>query len=115
MTCNGDTISSQQLEKKVASFIIERGRKHVISVKADRHTSYEAYFAMQNAIVNAYSDVRDMMARRDYNTPYARCSQQQRDEIAKKCPQRISEAEPTSGEGDNSGDDLADSGKGGKR
>ena len=36
MTCNGDTISSQQLEKKVASFIIERGRKHVISVKADR-------------------------------------------------------------------------------
>ena len=115
MTCNGDTISSQQLEKKVASFIIERGRKHVISVKADRHTSYEAYFAMQNVIVNAYSDVRDMMARRDYNTPYARCSQQQRDEIAKKCPQRISEAEPTSGEGDNSGDDLADSGKGGKR
>ena len=95
MTCNGDTVSPRQLEGRVASFIIERGKKHVISVKADRQTSYEAYFAMQNSIVNAYGDVRDKMARREYNTSYTQCSQQQRDVIARKYPQRISVAEPT--------------------
>lgn len=96
MTCNGDTVNARQLTERVASFVIERGKTHVISVKADRQTSYEAYFAMQNSIVNAYSDVRDKMARREYNTPFAKCSQQQRDEISRKYPQRISEAEPIS-------------------
>ena len=85
----------RQLEGRVASFIIERGKKHVISVKADRQTSYEAYFAMQNSIVNAYGDVRDKMARREYNTSYTQCSQQQRDVIARKYPQRIAGAEAT--------------------
>lgn len=96
MICNGDTINARQLTGRVASFIIERGKKHVISVKADRQTSYEAYFAMQNSIVNAYSDVRDKAARREFGKSYANCSQQQRDEITKNYPQRISEAEPTS-------------------
>ena len=103
MTCDGDTLTALQLTERVAAFVTERGKKHVISVKADRQTSYEAYFAMQNAIVNAYADVRDKIARKDYHTTYSRCSQQQRDEIARKCPQRISEAEPDT---DDSGQDT---------
>ena len=55
LTCDNDTVTARQLTGKVAQFITERGNKHVISIKADRHSSYEAYFAMQNAIVNAYS------------------------------------------------------------
>ena len=36
MTCNGDTINARQLTERVASFVIERGKTHVISVKANK-------------------------------------------------------------------------------
>ena len=97
LTCDNDTVTASQLTGKVAQFITERGKKHVISVMADRHSSYEAYFAMQNAIVNAYTAVRENIARKEYKIPYSQCSQEQRDAIARICPQRISEAEPTEG------------------
>lgn len=97
LTCDNDTVTTRQLTGKVAQFITERGNKHVISIKADRHSSYEAYFAMQNAIVNAYTAVREDIARKEFKIHYSQCSQEQRDAIARICPQRISEAEPTEG------------------
>lgn len=95
LTCNGDTLTAKALEKRVETFVVERGSKHVIAVNTDRQASYDAYFAMQNAIVNGYANARDNMARKEYHKPFTQCTAEQRERITKLCPQRISEANPT--------------------
>lgn len=94
LTCNGDTLTAQTLAQRVETFVLERGSKHVISVTTEQQTSYEAYFAMQNAIVNGYANARDNIARKEYKTTFARCTAEQRERITKICPQRISETNP---------------------
>lgn len=95
LTCNGDTMTAKTLEQRVVKFTLERGSKHIIAINTDRQASYEAYFAMQNAIVNGYANARDNIAKKEYKTTFARCTAEQRDRITKLCPQRISEANPT--------------------
>jgi len=121
LTCNGEPISNQDLTLRVEEFVANRndapdlpekslrevhlmGRvmvsdRHVITVKADRNTTYNAYFEMQNAIVRGYGHLRDQLARSCFHHSYARCSQEERDAIALVYPQRISETLPEKTEG----------------
>ena len=114
LTCNGEALSLQELTRRVEEFVAntaddpalpeksERevhlmGRcrvsdRHVITVKADRLTTYDAYFEMQNAIVRAYNNLRNRLAKSRFGRAYAHCSQEQRDAIQLVYPQRISES-----------------------
>lgn len=92
LTCDGQPVTLAELGQRVESFADDR---HVISVQADAHTTYDAYFQMQNAIVKAYNRLRDREARAKYGHPYRQCSPDEREAIGKKYPMRISEAEPT--------------------
>ena len=97
--CDGQPVSQQQLRQQVESFVASRQTgRHVISVETDRATSYNAYFEMQNAIVAAYASLRDKAARHDYGRPFRQCSQEERDAVMARYPQRISEAIPVGGE-----------------
>lgn len=120
LTCNGETISTEELTQRVADFVANRndeltlpekserevhlmGRcrvsdRHIITIKADRLTSYNAYFEMQNAIVRGYANLRNELARSRFGHNYAHCSQEERDAIALVYPQRISETMPTAKE-----------------
>lgn len=113
LTCDGDTIDAAELTKRVKEFVAndsgddkkpelsERevhllGRckvsdRHVIFIETSPETTYDAYFQMQNAIVAAYSALRDNIARKSFRRPYTQCTQEQRDAIAMVYPQRISE------------------------
>ncbi len=121
LTCNGEPISTRELTLRVEEFVANRnddpslpekslrevhlmGRvsvsdRHVITVRADRNTTYNAYFEMQNAIVRGYGHLRDQLARSRFHHSYARCSQEERDAIALVYPQRISETMPEKTEG----------------
>ena len=121
LTCNGDPITTAELTKRVMEFVANRqdapslpekserevhllGRcrvsdRHVITIKADRQTTYNAYFEMQNAIVRGYNNLRNELARNRFGHSYARCSQGERDAIAMVYPQRISETMPVEEEG----------------
>lgn len=117
LTCDGKTVSLRQLQERVREFVDNRhdlntlperhpvfisllGQcritdKHVVSVQADANTSYDAYFNMQNAIVAAYNQLRDELARKRFGHSLKECSAAEREAVAKYYPQRISEAEPT--------------------
>jgi hypothetical protein len=65
--------------------------RHVIAVKADRQASYEAYFQLQDAIVRAYAQLRNELARKQFGKPLVKCTADEREAIGMVYPQRISE------------------------
>ena len=121
LTLNGEPADYDELTRRVAEFVANKnddpslpekserevhlfGRirvsdRHVITVKTNRNTTYNAYFEMQNAIVRGYYQLRNELAKRQFGHGYAYCSQEQRDAIALVYPQRISEAMPAEEEG----------------
>ena len=121
LTLNGEPADYDELTRRVAEFVANKnddpslpekserevhlfGRirvsdRHVITVKTNRNTTYNAYFEMQNAIVRGYYQLRNELAKRQFGHGYAYCSQEQRDAIALVYPQRISEAMPAGEEG----------------
>ena len=139
LSVNGEPTPVDSLRRRVAEFVENAGNRpdlpeksrrelhligpqmvsdrHVIAVSADRHTSYRAYFQMQNAIARAYIDVRNRQAMRSFGHPYSRCTQDERDVLALFYPQRISEEPPTGQSSPSAQDDPTQSGqqKGGRR
>jgi len=67
---------------------------HVISVQTDRGTSYGVYFAVQDALVAAYNELRDELAKEEFGVVYANCTKEEQEAIREVYPQKISEAEP---------------------
>ena len=113
LTCNGEAISADELTKRVEDFVAnvsdaaelpeksERevhllGRcrvsdRHIITIEADRQTTYNAYFEMQNAIARGYNNLRDRLAKSRFGHVFAACSQEERDAVTMVYPKRISE------------------------
>ncbi len=81
--------------------------KAIISLESDRGTSYGTYIAVQNELVGAYTDLRNRLSKKLYGVSYEQLLKDQKndigneslkakiDNIKKKYPQIISEAEPT--------------------
>ena len=91
LTCNGIVMTPQQLAKEVKTMASVNREGHVVAVKADRQTSYEAYFKMQNAIVGAYASLRESYAQRHFGKHYVACNYEERTVANDYYPQRISE------------------------
>lgn len=55
--CINDTVvDDKQLEKRVTSFIVQRGDKHILELQASRSASYDKYFHLQNILAHVYRD-----------------------------------------------------------
>jgi len=92
ISCDQQTVTLQELQQQVASFVASRQNdRYVIAVETGRHTSYDAYFSMQDAIVAAYRQLRDRMALKQYGHRFAQCTPEERDVVARRYPLRISE------------------------
>ena len=90
--CDNKCVSLNELQQQVESFVASRQTdRHIIAVETDRKTSYNAYFEMQNAIMAAYTSLRNKMARQKYGHAFALCTKEERDIIMARYPQRISE------------------------
>lgn len=97
LAANGQLLADQhpidpaEVADRVLGFVKERGKAHLIMLNVDNAATYDAYFQLQNAIVAAYRQWRDAMARQRYHNAYARCTDEQRAELREACPQRIME------------------------
>lgn len=63
LSCDGKTVTLDELRQQVESFLVSRQTtNYALSVETGRHTSYNAYFEMQNSIVAAYRklDIKPM-------------------------------------------------------
>lgn len=87
------TSSTKQLRQKVIDFVENsRDREHhIISLKANRDATYEAYFNIQNEIVSAYRAMRNRAAKQYYHRSYDECTKEQREKLRQLYPQRIAE------------------------
>ena len=68
--------------------------KGVISLQNDRGTSYNAYIAVQNALVGAVNELRDEFSKSKYGRNFDSLTEDQQKIVKKAVPQNISEAEP---------------------
>ena len=69
-------------------------QKAIISLQNDRGTSYEMYIKVQNELSAAYRELRDREAQKKYGAYYAELVGENKKEIRKMYPAKISEAEP---------------------
>jgi biopolymer transport protein ExbD len=69
-------------------------KKHVISLRSDRGTSYEMYIAVQNELVAAYNELREELAQKRWQTTFSSLTVDQKKAITTIYPMKISEAEP---------------------
>lgn len=70
------------------------GKSHVVSLQNDATTSYKIYITVQNELVRAYNELRQDGAKKYFNVSYDELTEDQKEQINKLYPQRISEAEP---------------------
>ncbi len=68
--------------------------KHVISLQNDRGTSYQAYIAVQNELVAAYSELRNELSLSKFQRKYAELTDEEQSAVKTVYPSKISEAEP---------------------
>ena len=88
--------NSAQLPEKHERTIALLGKcmvtdKHIIQVKAERTSSYDTYFSVQNEIVAAYQTLRNRLARQRFGRSYVECSEKEQEALREYYPQRISE------------------------
>lgn len=73
---------------------MEVTKKHVISLRNDRGTSYKMYITVQNELTSAYSELRDELAERKWGKKFIDLEPEFKDVIEEIYPMKISEAEP---------------------
>ena len=92
LTCDGKTVSFEQLTAEVHSLAFVNRTGHVVSIQADPATTYEAYFRMQDAIVTAYHNLRNEYALKHFGHSYEACTADEKTQLNEYYPQRISES-----------------------
>ena len=69
-------------------------QKAIVSLQNDRGTSYEMYISVQNELSAAYRELRDREALKKFGVTYMELKGDNKKEIRKMFPEKISEAEP---------------------
>lgn len=92
LSCDGERIRVETLHKRIEDFVSKVGKEHVIRLQADRNSSYDVYFQVQNEIVVAYNSLRNALALKKYGHSYSECSETEKEQVLKSVPQRIAEA-----------------------
>lgn len=90
-TLNDTLQSIKDIENRLSAFIRQKNSEHVIEILANRESSYQTYFRLQNIIAETYSKLRDAEARKRYKIPYSFCNYEQQEKIQEAIPQRVCE------------------------
>lgn len=89
---NDKPMKVSQLKEETIRFVHHLGKKHLISIESDRDADYNLYFQMQNQLMEAYEQLRNEAAQKKYHRNYALLTNEQKEEIRKISPQRITES-----------------------
>ncbi len=87
-----DTLKQmKELKDMMRGFILDRGEKHLLTIDADPSCPYDAYFHLQNSLVEAYDDAREATARRLFGREMRQLTSIDRERVLEKVPQRVAE------------------------
>jgi hypothetical protein len=68
--------------------------KGIVSLKADKETTYDVYLQVQDELTHAFNVYRDYVSGELYGKSFDELDEEQQENLRKKTPPRISEAEP---------------------
>ena len=88
LMCGDDYVTVDQLRDTMVT------TNHVISLRCDRGSTYQAYISVQNELVAAYNELRDELAENKFGKKYVDLGEDEQAAIREIYPQKISEAEP---------------------
>jgi biopolymer transport protein ExbD len=100
---DGNYLPIERLRERTKEFVMnphnrsdlsESPDKAIVSLRADRGTSYEMYIHVQNELIGAYNELRDEEAMRQFGRRYRELPSEAQRSIRDMIPRRISEAEP---------------------
>jgi biopolymer transport protein ExbD len=95
-----------EVKQRVVEFVDNKGQnpqlsdspqKAIVSIKADRQTTYEVYINMLDEVKGAYRTLRNRASMSNYGKQYEALDQEQKEKIKEMYPQKISIAEPDQG------------------
>ncbi|MFT4876539.1 MAG: biopolymer transport protein ExbD [Bacteroidia bacterium] len=105
----GSILTVDKLRQKTMDHLTNEGRnptlsststKAIVSLKNDRGTSYDMYVQVYNELTAAYNNVRDEYSMQKYGVIYSKLDpirdEDKINEVKKKYPKKLSEAEPVS-------------------
>lgn len=84
-------VPDDSLATRVADFIVSRGPKHIIALKAAPTAVYDSYFHLQQRLAEGYREARNRVAQSRYGRRLNRCTEAQRQSILDEYPQRVAE------------------------
>jgi biopolymer transport protein ExbD len=90
---NDSVCTPSGLRSQIVAFVGQESKRttHILQVKTDPKSHYDAYFKMQNEIVAAYAQLREQRARMVYHKAYVHCTNEQREALQQYYPQRVAE------------------------
>ena len=90
---NDSVCTPSGLRSQIVAFVGQESKRttHILQVKTDPKSHYDAYFKMQNEIVAAYAQLREQRARTVYHKAYVHCTNEQREALQQYYPQRVAE------------------------
>lgn len=91
ISVDGKATTLKNIAKAMEQFVAVDPKVHVVAVHADRESSYDTYFQIQNTIVEVYATLRDRYCQKLFGKPFGKCSQEEQEEVRQAIPQRISE------------------------
>ncbi|MCD7713985.1 MAG: biopolymer transporter ExbD [Prevotella sp.] len=87
-----DTLADIRLLRgQLQTFILSRKDKHLITIDADNDCPYEAYYAVQNALTEAYRGARETTAEKEYGRAMSRLTDEERTAVLARLPHRVAE------------------------
>lgn len=92
LTVNGRSSDLPSLRREIVETVSARGKRHLITLSCSRDARYDAYFHLQNTILDAYRDVRERAARRAYGVAWSSLGENRRRQLSDMYPQRIAES-----------------------
>lgn len=88
----GETILSEEgIGQHIEEFIQRIGKDHILELKAHSTANYDAYFTLQNIIVDTYRNLRNAEALRLHKKNMTECTEEQQQSIRNSIPQHITE------------------------
>ena len=71
---NDKPFQVNRLQQEVVAFVHRLGKRHLISLVADRDANYDLYFQMQNQLMSAYNQIRNEYAEKHFGKSFSSLS-----------------------------------------
>ena len=85
---------SDKETKRIKFFGTIEVSKGIISLQTANETEYQTYLMVQNEIVRAFNEMREVIAKKQFGKPYSKLKEDEKRAVRTACPKIISEAEP---------------------